>query len=227
MWANALKMKIYRKLMTTVQRRGALSVSSSYRTLPEPVVLVKAGVVSIYFSASERKYTFERRNEIHRDAAKKEATKVTIRHWQDPCNRQVRGRWTARFLPNLRKWIYFQHGEVNYRLTQLLSSHCDFDAYTEWDGCKALHVSTLTLTTKMPCTLHTFFGCSRFARRRMALKIEFQEFTPEGVTEFVLRGKEEWDGISTFIMWFYEGRNNRRNFQLAPSNLLLVPFCSF
>ena len=53
--------------MTSVQRRGALRVAPSYRTVP--VVLVIAGVVPIDPLALERRYFFERRDVIGRVTA--------------------------------------------------------------------------------------------------------------------------------------------------------------
>ena len=35
----------------------------------------------------------------------------------------------------------------------------------------------------------------------MALEADRGEFRPESVVEFMVRGKEEWDRISTFIQW--------------------------
>ena len=60
-WPNALKMEKYRKCMASVQRRDALRVASSNRTVPEPIVLVIAGVIPINLLALEWKHFFERR----------------------------------------------------------------------------------------------------------------------------------------------------------------------
>ena len=52
-WADAVKMEIYRRQMSLVQRRGALRVESSHQTVPDSVVLVIAGVVPIDLLAKE------------------------------------------------------------------------------------------------------------------------------------------------------------------------------
>ena len=63
-----------------MQRRGALRVASSYQVVPEPVVLVVAGVVPMDFLALEQNHFFKRRDEIGRDAAKYEARELTFQH---------------------------------------------------------------------------------------------------------------------------------------------------
>ncbi|GHJ61414.1 hypothetical protein NOK12_39320 [Nocardioides sp. OK12] len=46
-WAEALRKEKYRKGIAAVQRRGALRIACSYRTVSEPAVLVVAGVIPI------------------------------------------------------------------------------------------------------------------------------------------------------------------------------------
>ncbi|KAG8229087.1 hypothetical protein J437_LFUL010770 [Ladona fulva] len=54
-WASALNTAKYRKSITVVQRRGALRVACSYRTVSEAAVLVIAGTIPIDLLAKERK----------------------------------------------------------------------------------------------------------------------------------------------------------------------------
>ncbi|KAG8225042.1 hypothetical protein J437_LFUL000020 [Ladona fulva] len=54
-WASALNTAKYRKRITVVQRRGALRVACSYRTVSEADVLVIAGTIPIDLLAKERK----------------------------------------------------------------------------------------------------------------------------------------------------------------------------
>ena len=57
-WADALKQEKYRKQMAAVQRRGALRIANSYRTVSEPAVLVVAGVIPIDLMAEERRRVY-------------------------------------------------------------------------------------------------------------------------------------------------------------------------
>ena len=47
--------------------------------------------------------------------------------------------------------------------------------------------------------------------------MELGEFTPENVTEIILRDKAEWDRISAFIQWVL--LEKKRQAQLAPNGL--------
>lgn len=58
-WAEALQHRKYRKRLSDVQRRAALRIACSYRTVSEPAVLVIAGVVPIDLQAQQRKFTFQ------------------------------------------------------------------------------------------------------------------------------------------------------------------------
>ena len=71
-WTDSLKTEKYRKHTASAQGRGALRVASSYRTVPEPVVFVIAGVVPIGLLALERI-----------DAAKHEVRELTLLDWKD------------------------------------------------------------------------------------------------------------------------------------------------
>ena len=79
-WVNALKIETNRKRIALVQRRKALRVAPYYRTVPDQVVLVIVGVIPIDLLALERKHFIVRRDVIGRDAAKREARKLTVRH---------------------------------------------------------------------------------------------------------------------------------------------------
>ena len=46
-WEDAMRYEKYRKRLSTVQWKAALRVTSSYRTVSEPAVLVIAGVITV------------------------------------------------------------------------------------------------------------------------------------------------------------------------------------
>ena len=79
-WADAMRVKKYRHGMEVVQRRGALRIASSYRTVSRPVVLVIANVVPIDLLAFERKRTYDRiRDMRHRGGTRKQPRYVATR----------------------------------------------------------------------------------------------------------------------------------------------------
>ncbi|XP_046417448.1 uncharacterized protein LOC124178256 [Neodiprion fabricii] len=59
-WADSLKTEKYCHAMTTVQRRRALRIACSYRTVSAQVVLVVTGVISIDLLAFKRKKVYGR-----------------------------------------------------------------------------------------------------------------------------------------------------------------------
>ena len=61
-WANAMQCEKYRKRMAGVQRRAALRIVSSYRTVSEPAVLVVAGVIPIDLLARERQFVHQQKD---------------------------------------------------------------------------------------------------------------------------------------------------------------------
>ncbi|BET02091.1 Reverse transcriptase (RNA-dependent DNA polymerase) [Nesidiocoris tenuis] len=62
-WADSLRYEKYRKRIAAVQRRGALRVACSYRTVSEPAVLLIAGVTPVHLMAAERRRVYLRLQE--------------------------------------------------------------------------------------------------------------------------------------------------------------------
>ena len=72
-WADAMRYEKYRKRLSAVQRRGALRVTSSYRTVSEPAVLVMAGVIPVDLLARGRKFIYEMEGTLGRDKSREVA----------------------------------------------------------------------------------------------------------------------------------------------------------
>lgn len=146
--------------MAWLQRRGALSLplASSYRTVPEPVVLEIVGVVSIDLLVQEQTHLFQQGNEIGRDAVKTEARKLNLCHWQDCWNRKGRRRWAGTLVPNLKERIDRQYGETNYHLIQFLSGHDKFNVYLYRTTGKVQ--SPACQKSAYEDTLHTFLSAA-------------------------------------------------------------------
>ncbi|KAG8227223.1 hypothetical protein J437_LFUL003429 [Ladona fulva] len=78
-WASALNTAKYRKRITVVQRRGALRVACSYRTVS---VLVIAGTIPIDLLAKERKRIYDTRPRAGKEQVAKKERKRTMEEWQ-------------------------------------------------------------------------------------------------------------------------------------------------
>lgn len=197
-WADALRQERYRKQMASIQRRGALRVASSYRTVSEPAVLVVAGVVPIDLLAQERKHTYKRKEEVGRKAAAAEARDRTMRQWQERWNADARGRWTARLIDNLAPWVERRHGEVNFYLTQFLTGHGCFNTYLHKMG-KVESPSCQYGDSPLDDVGHTFFECERWTAERQRLEMTIGVLTPDNIVGKMLESEEHWNSIAGYV----------------------------
>lgn len=197
-WADSLKKKKYRKQMASVQRRGALRIASSYRTVSEPAVLVIAGVIPIDLLASERKQIHDLREEHQPELAREAARKESLRHWGERWRSETRGRWTARLIRDLAPWIDRSHGVVNYYLTQFLTGHGYFNSYLHRMG-KVEDPACIYGDAELDTAHHTFFECERWGAERRQLEAEIGEVTPDNIVGLMLTEKDRWLGVRTFV----------------------------
>lgn len=197
-WADALKKEMYRKQMAAVQRRGALRVISSYRTVSEPAVLVIAGVPPIDLMAQERKMIYHLKSRVGIEAAKSEAEEQTLRCWEERWKVDTRGRWTVRLVGDLRKWINRQHGEVNYYVTQLLTGHGYFRKYLHRMG-KTRNMTCQYGDADQDDALHTFFACERWTTYRQTLETEVGAITPENIVGTMLYSNYNWNRVAEYV----------------------------
>ncbi|XP_035739227.1 uncharacterized protein LOC118449114 [Vespa mandarinia] len=82
-WAEALQKEKYRKRIAAAQRRGALRIACSYRTVSEPAVLVIAGVIPIDLLAQERQFVHQQRCVLGKEEASRLAKSTSIGTWQN------------------------------------------------------------------------------------------------------------------------------------------------
>ncbi|XP_043481646.1 uncharacterized protein LOC122510808 [Leptopilina heterotoma] len=109
--------------MSQVQRRGALRVASSYRTVSEPALLVMTSIIPIDLLVLERKRIYKDKEHISRAEAKRASRNQTMRKWQERWNNDDRGRWRFKLIPDISSWVKRKAGETDYHLTQFLSGH--------------------------------------------------------------------------------------------------------
>lgn len=196
-WADALRCELYRKRMAAVQRRGALRVACSYRTVSEPAVLVIAGVIPIDLLAQERRFVYQTKVDLGLLPARRTARTNTILAWQQRWEQETRGRWTARLISQLDTWLDRREGEVNYYLTQLLSGHGLFRAYLYKMG-KVDGPGCVLCGSPLDDARHTFFECERWSVERSGLQQALGVVTPDNIVRLMLRGIEEWAKVAVF-----------------------------
>ena len=99
-WADALRVNRRRVCMAAVQRRGALRIACSYRTVSEAAVVVISNVIPIDLLAFERKRIYEKTTELGKIRAAREARANTLDAWQQRWDEETKGRWTHRLIPS-------------------------------------------------------------------------------------------------------------------------------
>lgn len=198
-WADALNKELYRKRLAQVQRRAALRVTSAYRTVSEPAVLVVAGIVPIALLAQERKRAYIRKRQTGEDGPSDERD-TTLNVWQRLWEDDGRGRWTARLIPYLRPWVTRRHGEVDFYLTQFLTGHGYFRSYLRRMGKMDSEVC-LYCAGEVDDAHHTFFVCQRWAEKREAVANILGLFSPETVILKMVESEESWLHVARYVQW--------------------------
>lgn len=197
-WAEALKQEKYRKQMAAVQRRGALRITSAYRTVSEPAVLVIAGVTPIDLLAAQRKYVYEKKAELGIEAATAEGKALTQRKWQERWESDNRGRWTAQLIGNVDMWSNRKHGEVNFYVTQFLTGHGYFNAYLHKMG-KTRNSHCQYGDSTSDDVFHTVFECWRWEPDRQNLNRSIGEIRQDNIIHKMLENEEQWTRISSHL----------------------------
>lgn len=218
-WADALKMEKYRKKMATVQRRGALRVTSAYRTVSEAAALVIAGTIPIDLMAQERKKNYSTRNTRNTDAAEaRTAARIqTLQLWQERWEAECGDRWTASLIRNLRNWTERKHGEVNYYLTQFLTGHGYFCKYLHTIG-KLENSSCIYGDADIDDARHTFFICEKWKPKREELLRKIGDLAPETVIESMLDEQWKWETVTQYAEDILKSKKHDLDEYLATRN---------
>lgn len=197
-WADALQKEYIRKQMAAVQRRGALRVACSYRTVSYAAVNVIASVIPIELLAKEPKYIYERPPERSRKEAATEARRQSIERWQELWEAEVAGRWTARLIPQVDNWVNRKHGEVNFYVTQFLSGHGYFRSYLykmrKVNSSQCRYCGAAEDTAQ-----HTIFECIGTTEERNRLVRAVGDISADNIVDAMLETEEKWNMVALYI----------------------------
>ena len=197
-WADAMRYEKYRKRLSAVQRRGALRVTSSYRTVSEPAVLVIAGVIPVDLLAQGRKFVHEMEGTLGRARSREVAKEQALGAWQRRWMEDTRGRWTAKLIGELSTWFNRRHGEVNYYLTQMLTGHGLFCAYLHRMG-KVGSPQCRYCGAQKDDALHTFFHCGRWVLERGRIDEALGQISPDNIVGVMLQCERNWTMVAGFV----------------------------
>ncbi len=134
-WADAVNAREYwRTEMVFVQRKVALRCVSAYRTVSTDAVCVLADIPLIEIVVDERKRVYSVTHRIKLKSAqvlraRGEERQVTLCTWKEQLSESFKGEWTRLLIHNLEMWLERGHGQMNFYLTQVMSSHGAFNVY--------------------------------------------------------------------------------------------------
>ena len=197
-WASALKVESRRRVLSAVQRTAALRVASAYRTVSESAVLVISSMIPIDLQAYERKILWQARNANDDGVTAADVRSRTLQQWQQRWTSDSRGRWTAKILPDIPKWVGRKFGEVNYYLTQLLSGHGYFCKYLHRMG-KMTEPGCIYGDSAVDSAEHTFFYCEKWSEERARLEATIGVCTVDNWCDTILRSENNWNIMARYI----------------------------
>lgn len=198
-WGEQMNIRRRANVLLAVQRTAALRVTSAYRTVAGPAVLVIAGMIPIDLHILERRsiWTSRQTNDTtHR--GEEETRQETMRKWQHRWNTDTRGRWTARLIPNIKEWVNRRFGEVDYFLTQMLSGHGYYRKYLyRMKKCNTPYCLYETEDV-IDDAEHTFFRCSRWCENRREVEGITGPLTVESIVRCMTTDEDKWRSIAKF-----------------------------
>ena len=192
-WAEALEKKKYRQVAERVQRKMAIRICRGYRTISTAALQVLARQMPIDLAAKERKRAYIG------EKNKTEVREETLQIWQERWEKEAATvQWTRRLIRDIKAWYGRTHGETDYQLTQFLSGHGCFKAYTCAIG-KELS-SDCEYCGELDTAEHTVFNCVRWTADRDGVNRKIgRRIGPENVVELMLETPENWQAIQAYI----------------------------
>jgi len=215
------------EVLASVQRRAALRSVSAYRTVSYDAVTVVSRTVPIDLMALERFRAFEARRALRpaatagnrvQEASASAAPPIGPRRAGDPTvaewARRYRradtpadsGReWTRTLIPPglLYLWVNRSHGEMTFRLTQLMTGHGCFNRFLHRIG-RAPSVGcshcgpTDELGDEEDDAHHTLMRCEAFGCERERLVLAIGPFDPGDLVRLMLESPANWRAVATF-----------------------------
>lgn len=190
-WIRVFKTKKAVSLVGRLQRRLAIAVACSYRTVSGDAIGVIAALPPLDLVATE---AVERANGVPTNLIKINL----MQSWQLRWDAAQSGRWTRRLIPRLEPWVYRKHGQLSYELTQFLSGHGCFNHYLH--RMRRRQRPTCAYCINEDTAEHTLFECCRWEEVRGAFNEQLgRVVTAENIVECMLESQGSWDIVKTLI----------------------------
>lgn len=187
-WGGMLALKKYRKMAECVQRKALIRIISAYRTISTGASQVIAGIAPIDLEITSKLVP----------RVQEQRKQWIEEKWQERWDKEEEtAQWTKRLIPNIKTWTECKHKCTDYYLTQALSGHGCFKAYTQKIGKTD---ENCLYCGKLDTAEHTLFECERwFEYRRQAETKLNGQITPETMINLMITNKETWKHIWNMI----------------------------
>lgn len=186
-WYETLSIKKNLMMLQKTQRKIALRVISAYKTVSTEATLVIASIIPFHLLARERD-TVHRSGE-GKNVAANEARQKSLEDWQTEWENCSKAAWTRRLIKRIEPWVRRKHGSTDYFLTQFLTGHGRFAAYTKKIGITPEDTCYYCGVEDTP--EHTIFECPKWVEERHHLR----GINPDNVVEEMLKSKANWENI--------------------------------
>ncbi|KAJ8911231.1 hypothetical protein NQ315_014943 [Exocentrus adspersus] len=170
-------------------RKMLIRVASAYRTVSTRALQVITGIIPIELIIEERQILYHR-EDGSTEAAKREERENTIQKWQDIWNQtEDVAQWTKQLIPQVDDWLKCRHRKTDYYLSQILTGHGSFTAYTnrigktDSDACR--------YCSGIDTTAHTLFECPRWQIERNRVNAVIgSDLSTENIVRFMLQDEK-------------------------------------
>lgn len=193
-WAKEIQKKKYRDILTRIQRKMAIKITSAYRTTSTEALQAIAGTTPIDLLVEERTRLYARDGTLPKGIKNETEQKWRMRWIQDT----GRARWTKRIIKDVIAWKNRKFGEVGYYLTQVLGGH----------GCFGEYLKRFKIKTGSECIYcseedtveHTVFQCKRWEIERMEVEATLgMVLDADNIADKMLEEEQNWSTIKTMI----------------------------
>lgn len=198
-WHEALTRLKYKNMLSGIQRRALLRIASGYRTVSTAAIQVISGIPPISLIVEERLRLYQLEN-AHLESVKKRERVITVQKWQDEWEDHVgTAAWTKTLIPDIISWVNCGHRRLDYYLTQFLSGHGSFKAYTRRMGITPDDDECM-YCGREDTAEHTVIVCDRWHHWRSEMEAQIgMQVTTANVVDLMITSERNWEQIRGFI----------------------------
>lgn len=234
-WVNELRRVSCRTRspFRRVQRQMALRTIRAYRTVSYDAATALARIPPLDLLAIERSKMYQYTRQAKADgyqlteraltALKKRTQLEMLSEWKTRLSDfRVAGRTSIQaLLPELERWYTREHGQLTYRMTQLITGHGVFGDYL-FRIQRALTPVCEHCGEGVDTAYHTIAECSAWTAHRRLLRPAFEEdLSLRHIISVILESEEYWQTFANFseaVMLTKKAAERARQLQLPSSS---------